>query len=124
MALFQRCRPQLSEGIKMADPIDKIRAYLKRARKLNLNYPLEKKGIFHVLGVYDGRGRKEIGTYEGRFIDVVAYATQRKGFYRHNIDNPYHISSLNSADNGWIRKVKVKKLNVLNKNLADIVRKK
>ena len=92
-------------------PLERIRAYLERAKQKNRLYPLEEKGIFKIMGYYEdwleNQDRDydpitELGTVEGRFVDVVAYATQLKDF-------------------GRIEKVDVKQIKVLNKDLASIV---
>ena len=102
---------------KTKTPIEKIRAYLKRAQKEGELYPLEKKGVFRVMGgTREEIYRIEIGFYQGRFIDVVAYATQSREFYCH-----YGSRALSSQNHGYIEEVKVKKIKVLSKNLATIL---
>ena len=95
----------------MTSPLERIRAYLERAKQKNRLYPLEEKGIFRIMGYYEdwleNQDRDydpipELGTVEGRFIDAVAYATQLKNF-------------------DYIEKVDVKQIKVLNKDLASIV---
>jgi len=87
------------------------------AQKERELYPLEKKGVFRVMGgTREEISRREIGFYQGRFIDVVAYATQLREFYCH-----YGSKALGSQNHGYIEKIEMKKIDVLSKNLATIL---
>ncbi len=63
--------------------IENIKTYLEIAIEERRRYPLEQVGVWRVVGGDGGDGiRKELGVYNGRFLDVVAKAVQTYGFYK------------------------------------------